>query len=130
MNAKCQMHLGLHNLANPGTHQYPNIAVTLGTSIHFFSKYLETQFVRSYCNICYLNDFLYLLILAKLLGTLYLHISRNQSEMHVFRNNRCIKLQSSKYCWYLYMFDIPRVMLMYFYKVHEYLIALTEGMLK
>ena len=38
---------------------YPNIEITadtLGTSIHCFFKYLKTQFVRSYSNICNLND--------------------------------------------------------------------------
>ena len=56
MNAKYQM----HNLANPGNEQFPNIEITadtLGKSIHcFFFKYLKTQFVKSYSNICNLND--------------------------------------------------------------------------
>ena len=59
MNAKYQMHLRLRNLANPKNHHYPNIEITadtLGTSIHCFFKYLKTQFVRSYSNICNLND--------------------------------------------------------------------------
>ena len=50
---------------------------------------------------------LYVLIQIELLGTLYPHISRNWSEMHVFGSNRCIQLQSSKYCGYFYFFDIP-----------------------
>ena len=53
------MHLRLRNLANPKNHHYPNIEITadtLGTSIHCFFKYLKTQFVRSYSNICNLND--------------------------------------------------------------------------
>ena len=56
MNAKYQMHLRLRNLAN---HHYANIEITadtLGTSIHCLFKYLKTQFVRSYSNICNLND--------------------------------------------------------------------------
>ena len=60
MNAKYQMHLRLRNLANPGNHQYANIEITedtLGTSIHcFFFKYMKTRFVRSYSNICNLNN--------------------------------------------------------------------------
>ena len=59
MNAKYQMHLRLCNLANPGNQQFPNIEITadtLGTSIQCFFKYLKTQFVRSYSNICNLND--------------------------------------------------------------------------
>ena len=39
MDAKCQMHLKLRNLANPGNQQFPNIEITadtLGTSIHCF----------------------------------------------------------------------------------------------
>ena len=59
MNAKYQMHLRLRNLANPGNQQFPNIEITadtLGTSIQCFFKYLKTQFVRSYSNICNLND--------------------------------------------------------------------------
>ena len=59
MNAKYQMHLRLRNLANPKNHHYPNIeitAYTLETSIHCFFKYLKTQFVRSYSNICNLNN--------------------------------------------------------------------------
>ena len=59
MNAKYQMHLRLRNLANPRNQQLPNIEITadtLGTSIHCFFKYLKTQFVRSYSNICNLND--------------------------------------------------------------------------
>ena len=50
-----QMHFRLRNLANPGNQQFPNID-TLGTSIYCFFKYLITQFVRSYSNICNLND--------------------------------------------------------------------------
>ena len=54
------MHLGLRNLANLIINQQlPNIEITadtLGTSIHCFFKYLKTQFVRSYSNICNLND--------------------------------------------------------------------------
>ena len=60
MNAKYQMHLILRKLANPGNHQYVNLEITedtLGTSIHCFFKYLKTQFVRSYSNICNLNDY-------------------------------------------------------------------------
>ena len=59
MNAKYQMHLRLRNLTNPRNQQLPNIEITadtLGTSIHCFSKYLKTQFVRSYSNMCNLND--------------------------------------------------------------------------
>ena len=59
MNAKYQMHLRLCNLANPRNQQLPNIEITadtLGTSIHCFFIYLKTQFVRSYSNICNLND--------------------------------------------------------------------------
>ena len=39
MNAKCQMHLRLRSLANPGNQQLPNIEITadtLGTSTHCF----------------------------------------------------------------------------------------------
>ena len=59
MNVKYQMHLRLRNLANSGNQQLPNIEITaetLGTSMHYFFKYLKTQFVRSYSNICNLND--------------------------------------------------------------------------
>ena len=37
-------------------------------------------------------------IQIKLVSTFYLHISRNQSEWHVFGKNKCTQLQSSKYC--------------------------------
>ena len=53
MNAKYQMHLRLHELA------YPSIEIsqaTLDTSVHCFSNYLKTQFVRSYSNICNIID--------------------------------------------------------------------------
>ena len=58
MSAKYQMYLRLRN-CNPRNQQLPNIEITadtLGTSIHCFFKYLKTQFVRSYSNICNLND--------------------------------------------------------------------------
>ena len=59
MNAKYQMHLRLRNLANPRNQQLPNIEITVDTWEHpfiVFFKYLKTQFVRSYSNICNLND--------------------------------------------------------------------------
>ena len=60
MNAKYQMHLRLRELAFPlYSTAYPFIEIseaTLDTSIHCFSNYLKTQFVRSYSNICNIND--------------------------------------------------------------------------
>ena len=54
------MHLRLRELAStPYSTAYPNIAIskaTLDTSINCFSNYLKTQFVRSYSNICTMND--------------------------------------------------------------------------
>ena len=55
MNAKYQMHLRLRELAFPlHSTAYPSIEIseaTLDTSIHCFSNFLKTQFVRSYSNI-------------------------------------------------------------------------------
>ena len=60
MNAKYQMHLRLRELASPpDTPEYPPIEIseaTLGTSVRCFSNYLKTQFVRSYSNLCNIND--------------------------------------------------------------------------
>ena len=60
MNAKYQMHLRLRELASPlHSTTYPSIEIsedTLDTSIHCFSNYLKTQFVRSYSNIFNIND--------------------------------------------------------------------------
>ena len=60
MNAKYQMHLRLRELASPlHSTAYPSIEIsedTLDTSIHCFSNYLKTQFVRSYSNRCNIND--------------------------------------------------------------------------
>ena len=60
MNAKYQMHLRLRDLASPlHSTAYPSIEIsedTLDTSIHYFSNYLKTQLVRSYSNICNIND--------------------------------------------------------------------------
>ena len=60
MNAKYQMHLRLRELASPlHCTAYPSIEIsedTLDTSIHCFSNYLKTQFVRSYSNRCHIND--------------------------------------------------------------------------
>ena len=71
MNAKYQMHLRLRNLATPGY-------------------------------ICNLNDFfLYMLIQIKLLGTLYPHISCNQSEMHVSGNKNYVNRETHVVICYL-----------------------------
>ena len=60
MNAKYQMHLRLRELPSPlHSTAYPSIEIsedTLDTSIHCFSNYLKTQFVRSYSNRCTIND--------------------------------------------------------------------------
>ena len=60
MNAKYQMHLRLRELASPfHSTAHPSIEIsedTLDTSIHCFSNYLKTQFVRSYSNRCNIND--------------------------------------------------------------------------
>ena len=60
MNAKYQMHLRLRELASPlHSIAYPSIEIseaTLDTSIHCFSNYLKNKFVRSYSNICNIND--------------------------------------------------------------------------
>ena len=60
MNAKYQMHLRLRELASPpDIPEYPPIEIseaTLGTSVRCFSNYLKTQFVRSYSNLCNIND--------------------------------------------------------------------------
>ena len=60
MNAKYEMHLRLRELASPlHSTAYPSIEIseaTLDTSIHCFSNYLKTQFVRSYSNTCNIND--------------------------------------------------------------------------
>ena len=57
------MHLRLRELASlPYSTAYPPIEIseaTLDTSIHCFSDYLKTQFLRSYSNICNINDCLY-----------------------------------------------------------------------
>ena len=54
------MHLRLRELASPlYSTAYPPIEIsvaTLDTSIHCFSNYLKTQFVRSYSNICNITD--------------------------------------------------------------------------
>ena len=54
------MHLRLRELASlPYSTAYPPIEIseaTLDTSIHCFSDYLKTQFVRSDSNICNIND--------------------------------------------------------------------------
>ena len=54
------MHLRLLELASPlHSTAYPSIEIseaTLDTSIHCFSNYLKTQFVRSYSNTCNIND--------------------------------------------------------------------------
>ena len=60
MNAKYQMHFRLRELASPlHSTAYPSIGIsedTLDTSIHCFSHYLKTEFVRSYSNRCNIND--------------------------------------------------------------------------
>ena len=60
MNAKYQMHLSLRELASPlHNTAYLSIEIsedTLDTSIHCFSNYLKTEFVRSYSNRCNIND--------------------------------------------------------------------------
>ena len=60
INAKYQMHLRLRELASPpDTPEYPPIEIseaTLGTSVRCFSNYLKTQSVRSYSNLCNIND--------------------------------------------------------------------------
>ena len=60
MNSKYQMHLRLRELASPlHSTAYPSIEIseaTRDTSIHCSSNYLKTQFVRSYSNVCNIND--------------------------------------------------------------------------
>ena len=58
INAKYQMHLRLRKLASD-TPEYPPIEIseaTLCTSVRCFSNNLKTQFVRSYSNLCNIND--------------------------------------------------------------------------
>ena len=66
------MHLRLRELASSlHSTAYPSIEIsedTLDTSIHCFSNYLKTQFVRSYSNRCKLMIVLYVIILTKLFG--------------------------------------------------------------
>ena len=54
------MHLRLRELPSPlHNTAYPFIEIseaTVDTSIHCFSNYLKTQFVRSYSNVCNVND--------------------------------------------------------------------------
>ena len=43
----------------PDTPEYPPNEIseaTVGTSVRCFSNYLKTQFVRSYSNLCNIND--------------------------------------------------------------------------
>ena len=62
MNAKYQRHLKLRELAFPPySTAYQPIEISeatllVDTSIHCFSNYLKTQFVRSYSNICNIDD--------------------------------------------------------------------------
>ena len=60
MNAKYQLHFRLRKLASPPYFRaYPPIEIseaTLDTTIHCFSNFLQTKFVRSYSNICNMND--------------------------------------------------------------------------
>ena len=51
------MHLRFRELASPlHSTAYPSIEISEDTSIHCFSNYLKTQFVRSYSNRCNIND--------------------------------------------------------------------------
>ena len=56
MNAKYQMHLTLRELASPlDTPENPPIEISEAT-VRCFSNYLKMQFVRSYSNLCNIND--------------------------------------------------------------------------
>ena len=61
MNANYQMHLRLRELTSPlHSTAYPSIEISVATqdtSIHCFTNYLKAQFLRSYSNICNINDY-------------------------------------------------------------------------
>ena len=60
MNAKYQMHLRLRELANPSNPPlYPPMLInvnTLNMSAQRFSDYLKTEVIKSYIDVCIMND--------------------------------------------------------------------------
>ena len=60
MNAKYQMHLRLRELANPSNPPlYPPMLInvnTLNLSAQRFSDYLKTEVIKSYIDVCIMND--------------------------------------------------------------------------